>query len=53
VREAGGIITDPAGRELGIEHGPVVAGNPAIHPWLLKMLADGSARPAPGADVRG
>ena len=38
IREAGGVVTDLAGRELGIEHGPVVAGNPAIHRWLLEQL---------------
>ena len=39
VREAGGRVTDWSGRDLGIEHGPVVAGNPAIHGWLLEVLA--------------
>jgi len=39
VREAGGLVTDFAGRALGIEHAPVVAGNPAIHRWLLETLA--------------
>ena len=39
VREAGGVITDFAGRELGIEHTPVVAGNPHIHGWLLQILS--------------
>jgi myo-inositol-1(or 4)-monophosphatase len=38
IREAGGRITDPAGRDLGIEHTAVVAGNPAIHAWLLETL---------------
>lgn len=40
VREAGGRVTDLAGRDLGVEHGAVVAGNPAIHRWLLETLAD-------------
>lgn len=53
VREAGGHVTDPSGRELGIEHGPVVAGNQAIHPWLLRILADPGPRGSPGGDVRG
>jgi myo-inositol-1(or 4)-monophosphatase len=53
VREAGGLVTDLAGRALGIEHSPVVAGNPTIHPWLLRMLAEPGSRPSPGADVRG
>jgi myo-inositol-1(or 4)-monophosphatase len=38
VREAGGRVTDPAGRDVGIEHTPIVAGNPAIHAWLLGVL---------------
>lgn len=38
IREAGGVVTDYAGRDLGVEHGPVVAGNPAIHRWLLGRL---------------
>ncbi len=38
VREAGGRVTDAAGRDLGIEHGEVVAGNPVIHRWLLDTL---------------
>ena len=38
IREAGGKVTDLTGRDLGIEHGTVVAGNPAIHQWLLKIL---------------
>ena len=39
VREAGGIVTNLSGREIGIEHTAVVAGNPAIHRWLLERLA--------------
>jgi myo-inositol-1(or 4)-monophosphatase len=38
VREAGGLVTDFAGRDLGVEHGPVLAGNGAIHRWLLQTL---------------
>jgi len=53
VREAGGFVTDPSGRDLGVEHGPVVAGNPAIHPWLLRILAEPGSRGSPGGDVRG
>lgn len=40
IREAGGLVTDDGGRDLGVEHGPVVAGNPAIHRWLLEVLAE-------------
>jgi myo-inositol-1(or 4)-monophosphatase len=38
IREAGGVVTDFAGRDIGIEHTAVVAGNPAIHGWLLEMV---------------
>jgi myo-inositol-1(or 4)-monophosphatase len=38
IREAGGVITDFGGRDIGIEHTGVVAGNPAIHAWLLRIL---------------
>jgi myo-inositol-1(or 4)-monophosphatase len=38
VREAGGRVTDASPRDLAIEHGEVVAGNPAIHRWLLMTL---------------
>lgn len=38
VREAGGPITDLAGREAAINFGAFVAGNPAIHKWLLETL---------------
>jgi myo-inositol-1(or 4)-monophosphatase len=41
VREAGGIITDFTGRHIGIEHTGVVAGNPAMHEWLLATLGVG------------
>jgi myo-inositol-1(or 4)-monophosphatase len=38
VREAGGVVTDLAGREIGAEHTGVVAGNPAMHRWLLEAV---------------
>jgi myo-inositol-1(or 4)-monophosphatase len=41
IREAGGVITDFTGRDIGIEHTGVVAGNPAIHEWLLAILSVG------------
>ncbi|MEO8139675.1 MAG: inositol monophosphatase family protein [Gemmatimonadota bacterium] len=44
VREAGGRVTDFAGRDLGVEHAEVVAGNPAIHAWLLQVMQG----PTPG-----
>jgi fructose-1,6-bisphosphatase/inositol monophosphatase family enzyme len=46
VREAGGKVTDFAGRDLGVEHASVVAGNPAIHQWLLETIADTQAQPS-------
>jgi myo-inositol-1(or 4)-monophosphatase len=39
IREAGGVITDFNGRDIGIEHTGVVAGNPAMHDWLLAILS--------------
>jgi myo-inositol-1(or 4)-monophosphatase len=39
VREAGGRVTDLGGRDIGVEHTAVVAGNPAIHEWLLRELS--------------
>jgi myo-inositol-1(or 4)-monophosphatase len=38
IREAGGIISDFEGRDIGVEHTGVVAGNPSIHQWLLAAL---------------
>ena len=38
VREAGGIVTDLAGAPDVVGHGPKVAGNPAIHAWLMEVL---------------
>jgi len=38
VREAGGRVSDLDGRERDLGHGPVVAGNPAVHDWLLSAL---------------
>lgn len=38
VREAGGRVTDLAGRDLRVGHGPVVAGSPPMHSWLLEQL---------------
>ncbi|HSM16198.1 MAG TPA: inositol monophosphatase family protein [Gemmatimonadales bacterium] len=39
IREAGGHITDLRGSDIAVAHTAVVAGNPAIHPWLLDRLA--------------
>ena len=38
LREAGGMVTDQEGREPVLRHGAFVAGNPAIHAWLLSVL---------------
>jgi len=38
IREAGGMVTDLTGRDIGVEHTAVVAGNPTIHAWLLETL---------------
>jgi myo-inositol-1(or 4)-monophosphatase len=38
VREAGGRVTEFTGRDVGVEHTGVVAGNPAMHAWLLELL---------------
>jgi myo-inositol-1(or 4)-monophosphatase len=38
IREAGGLVTDFSGRDIGIEHTGVLAGNPAIHAWLIETL---------------
>jgi len=40
VREARGLVTGLDGEPDVIRHGPVVAGNPAIHAWLLELLRD-------------
>ncbi|MDX2208241.1 MAG: inositol monophosphatase family protein [Gemmatimonadales bacterium] len=34
VREAGGVVTDFSGRNMGVEHSPVIAGNEAMAEWL-------------------
>ncbi len=41
IREAGGVATDLSGREVGIEHTGLVAGNPTIHRWMLEMFGGG------------
>ena len=38
VREAGGIVTDLTGAPAQVSHGAFVAGNPHIHPWLVKTV---------------
>lgn len=38
IREAGGVVTDLEGTPAPIAHGPIVAGNPTMHAWLLEQL---------------
>ncbi len=38
VREAGGLVTNFHGKDAGVEHGPILAGNPAMHAWLLGVV---------------
>ena len=38
VREAGGTVTDATGAEVPLTQSAIVAGNPAIHRWLLDLL---------------
>ena len=38
IRESGGIVTDLEGNPAPIAHGPIVAGNPTMHEWLLGQL---------------
>jgi myo-inositol-1(or 4)-monophosphatase len=40
VREAGGVVTDLDGKPAGVEHGGIVAGNPAMHAWLMQQLGE-------------
>ena len=47
VREAGGLVTGLAGEGDVVRHGPIVAGNPTIHPWLLTLLRDAAPSPTP------
>jgi myo-inositol-1(or 4)-monophosphatase len=41
IREAGGVVTDLEGNPAGIAHGPIVAGNPTMHAWLIEQLRAG------------
>ena len=38
VREAGGVVTTLEGNADVLQHGSVVAGNPAMHAWLMTLL---------------
>ena len=39
VREAGGVVTDVRGEPVRVAHTSIIAGNPAMHAWLLTTLA--------------
>lgn len=43
IREAGGVVTDLAGDPCRVAHTSVVAGNPAMHAWLLERVRLGNA----------
>ena len=49
VREAGGLVTGLDGEAEVVRHGPIVAGNPVIHAWLLGLLR--TAGPDAGASA--
>ena len=38
IREAGGVVTDLEGKPAPVASGPIVAGNPVMHAWLLEQL---------------
>lgn len=42
IREAGGIVTNLEGEACPVAHTSVVAGNPAMHAWLLQRLNGGT-----------
>ncbi|CAA9322742.1 MAG: Inositol-1-monophosphatase [uncultured Gemmatimonadaceae bacterium] len=42
-REAGALVTDLRGAHARIATGPIVAGNPAMHAWLVEQLAETAA----------
>ena len=42
-REAGALVTDLHGRPAPVAAGPIVAGNPAMHAWLIAQLGETAA----------
>ena len=48
VREAGGVVTDVEGDDPGLRHTGIVAGNPAMHEWLLGMVRRSASRHSDG-----
>jgi myo-inositol-1(or 4)-monophosphatase len=45
VREAGGVVTNVMGATAPVAHGPIVAGNPVMHAWLLATMHEADAAP--------
>jgi myo-inositol-1(or 4)-monophosphatase len=43
IREAGGVVTDLRGSPCPVAHTGLVAGNPAMHEWLMSIVAQPSA----------
>jgi len=39
IREAGGVVTDVTGSHDVVRQGSIVAGNPALHRWLLDVVS--------------
>lgn len=50
VREAGGIVTTLDGEPCQVRETSVLAGNPVMHEWLLKLLGDANHIPAAGLE---
>lgn len=42
IHEAGGVVTGLDGNPPPLSHGPIVAGNPKMHAWLLEQLQSGN-----------
>ena len=40
IREAGGVVTDLEGRDAIVDYGPIVAGSPAMHAWLMSRIRE-------------
>ena len=40
VKEAGGFVTDYAGRDRAVQSGEVLAANDHLHPALVKLISD-------------
>lgn len=39
IREAGGVVTDLDGAAIDVRHSGIVAGNPAMHEWLMDRVS--------------